>query len=197
MASMFPAPSPKLPEFRTLLIQGPYHPSAPIHLCLSHNATHDPGKTLLLAPSRANLVSSLREFNDEWISEHGGDGSTHKLARDVNILYPPSPAHMDFVFSMLHEARPFDREDFVRKTTLDEKPTLVVICEPSSYFLDDPDATYAFALFIVTHQQMDELELLVYPRTCLWSRTLWPVSRRCHKNREDLLLSRMFHEKGR
>ncbi|KAI0291717.1 hypothetical protein BC826DRAFT_470817 [Russula brevipes] len=38
MTTVFPLPSPALPDFTTLLLKGPYHASAPIHLCLTHLA---------------------------------------------------------------------------------------------------------------------------------------------------------------
>ena len=87
MASIFPHAYPRLPNFKTLLIYGPYHPSAPLHLCLSHNALAPTNNVLLIAPSRVQLQAALKEFNDEWIDERGGYGSTAGLAMRTQMLF--------------------------------------------------------------------------------------------------------------
>ncbi|KIJ19911.1 hypothetical protein PAXINDRAFT_47528, partial [Paxillus involutus ATCC 200175] len=69
---LFPEPASRLPGFRSLLVYGPYHPSAPIHLCLSL-APAD--KAILFTPSRRLLLDSLRNYNDEWINSYSSIGS--------------------------------------------------------------------------------------------------------------------------
>lgn len=87
MASIFPQPSPCVPPFKTLLIHGPYHPSAPLHLCLSHAALVPTNRALFIAPSRAKLQTTLREFSDEWLNERGGHGLTSQSAMRVQMLF--------------------------------------------------------------------------------------------------------------
>jgi hypothetical protein len=86
MATLFPSPSPVLPDFQTLLIKGDIHASAPIHFCYSWVLEHDVLKAVLLTPSRAQFVHSLKNFKDEWVSKHGSDGLTCKAASRVNVL---------------------------------------------------------------------------------------------------------------
>lgn len=57
--------------------------------------------------------------------------------------YPPSPAHLSLLLSLFHEAL-FGKEDFLHnKTTFATSPSLIVLCELSSYFDQDPETTYA------------------------------------------------------
>lgn len=86
MISLFPPPSPNLPSFQTLLIQGPYHASAPLHLCLSHARQHSPTKIILTSPSRDEFKSTMQAFNDNWLNIHGGDGLTSGAASQVQVL---------------------------------------------------------------------------------------------------------------
>lgn len=86
MASLFPPPSPGLPPFRTLLVQGPFHPSAPVHLMLSQNAQNQKGKALMITPSRQTLAAALVECGDEWLKIHGGHGQTCSASSRVDIL---------------------------------------------------------------------------------------------------------------
>lgn len=76
MTTIFPLPAPELPLFSTLVLCGPYHPSAPIHLMLSHN-WHDPrSKAIFFSPSRPTFLETLTKFDDEWLRAQGGEGRT-------------------------------------------------------------------------------------------------------------------------
>ncbi|EKM59346.1 uncharacterized protein PHACADRAFT_136950 [Phanerochaete carnosa HHB-10118-sp] len=86
MATIFPAPAPTLPDLETLLLKGSFHASAPIHLCYSYVLHYDAPKAVLLTPSRARFVHSLKSFNDEWIRKHGSDGLTCKATSKVDVL---------------------------------------------------------------------------------------------------------------
>lgn len=88
MSSLFPETfsGHDLPPCRTLLIQGPYHPSAPIHLCLSHTKARPNSKAMLLTPSRGDIANALVEFDDDWISSTSGHGKISEIARRVDIL---------------------------------------------------------------------------------------------------------------
>lgn len=82
MPSLFPPPlSPVLLEFSSLLITGAYHPSAPIHLALSSP------RAIICAASRSALVSNLHQFNDAFLTEESGKGSTSGLTSKIEILY--------------------------------------------------------------------------------------------------------------
>lgn len=85
MTSILPLSGLSFPEFRTLLIQGEFHASAPIHFCISHVLAHDVAKALLVAPSRARFSSSLTGFNDEWLMKHGGEGRVIRATAKVDI----------------------------------------------------------------------------------------------------------------
>lgn len=87
MTTLFPPPSPTLPEFRTLLINGNYHASAPIHLCVSHLAQSDTTQAVLIYPSRAKFTCALKESTDGWLNEHGGEGTFSRHTRNVQVLY--------------------------------------------------------------------------------------------------------------
>ncbi|KDR83339.1 hypothetical protein GALMADRAFT_55637 [Galerina marginata CBS 339.88] len=86
MTSLFPSPHPPLPDFSTLLIAGPYHASAPIHLALSSNLNTPRSRTILFAPSRSTLKQDLQRFNDSWLTARSGNGATSELASNVIVL---------------------------------------------------------------------------------------------------------------
>jgi hypothetical protein len=87
MTTVFPLPSPALPEFTTLLLKGPYHASAPIHLCLTHLANHPGTRAILLSPSRDNFITALRDLNDDWLNECRGYGAVSQVLSRVNVLF--------------------------------------------------------------------------------------------------------------
>lgn len=86
MTTLFPLPSPPLPEFTTLLLKGPYHASAPVHLCLTHLANRPGTRAVLLTPSRDNFVTALRDLNDDWLNECGGFGTVSQILSRVEVL---------------------------------------------------------------------------------------------------------------
>ena len=88
MSSLFPdsLSRPYLPPFRTLLVKGPYHPSAPIHLCFSHTRTQIHSKTVLLTPSRSNFKRSLEEYNDDWLTTNSGLGKIAEISSRIEVL---------------------------------------------------------------------------------------------------------------
>src|SRR5579863_6881652 len=86
MTTVFPLPSPTLPAFTTLLLKGPYHASAPIHLCLTHLASRPGSRAVLLTPSRDNFVAALRDLNDDWLNECGGYGTVSEVLSRVDVL---------------------------------------------------------------------------------------------------------------
>lgn len=93
MTTIFPLPSPTLPDFTTLLLKGPYHASAPIHLCLTHLANRPGSRAVLLTPSRENFVASLRDFNDDWLNECGGYGAVSQVLSRVDVLFVSFVVH--------------------------------------------------------------------------------------------------------
>lgn len=87
MASLFPQPGPLLPGFPTLLITGPYHASAPIHLALTLNAELGPqAHALILAPSRTLFKNAIQRLNDHWLYTNSGTGRNATLATSVTLL---------------------------------------------------------------------------------------------------------------
>jgi hypothetical protein len=86
MARMFSTPNPSLPPYKSLIVQGDYHPSAPIHMCLS---VPTGAKALLLSSARQALIRSLREYDDEWLLTDSGTGNTCHSSSKVDILLVP------------------------------------------------------------------------------------------------------------
>ncbi|KAJ7044639.1 hypothetical protein C8F04DRAFT_1350910 [Mycena alexandri] len=140
MASLFPS-GPPLPAFQSLLIKGPYHPSAPIHLALSHAATFPATSSqaatriLLITPSRETIAAALREHNDDWIGTHSGRGDVLQLSACTTVFYPASAAHFSFLVEMLTTATDARRNNAT--TILEQAPSLVVLIGLSAYFLED------------------------------------------------------------
>ena len=88
MSSLFPdsLSRPYLPPFRTLLVNGPYHPSAPIHLCFSHTRIQPQSKTVFLTPSRSNFKRSLEDYNDDWLTANSGLGKIAEISSRIEVL---------------------------------------------------------------------------------------------------------------
>jgi hypothetical protein len=153
MTTVFPLPSPTLPDFTTLLLKGPYHASAPIHLCLTHLANRPESRAVLLTPSRENFASALRDFNDDWVNECGGYGAVSQVLSRVDVLfvsfmihtsthrrtesvyqssYPRTALQASIVLSMLRDTPPETAPSQFEITS----PCLILLHEFSSYFLD-------------------------------------------------------------
>ncbi|KAJ7094492.1 hypothetical protein B0H15DRAFT_125336 [Mycena belliarum] len=134
MPSLFPA-GPELPEFKSLLVKGAYHPSAPIHLALSHTAKFPATQTLLITPSREAIAIALQNYNDDWLSVHSGRGRILEVASNITVFYPPTPAHFAYLISTLSVDG--QSPSLNAMTTLDRPPSLIILHELSSYFMPD------------------------------------------------------------
>ncbi|KAG0705466.1 hypothetical protein DFH29DRAFT_906622 [Suillus ampliporus] len=151
MARMFPSSDPCLPPYKSLIVQGDYHPSAPIHLCLSAPTG---AKALLLSSSRQALIHSLREYNDEWLLTESGTGNTCHSSSKVDIFYPPTPNHLVALLSAFRAQEASKPVPVDAKATLDSVPSLLVLHELSAYFLpmnENKPHTIASYLLLVTH----------------------------------------------
>ncbi|KAF8076183.1 hypothetical protein FPV67DRAFT_1470648 [Lyophyllum atratum] len=140
MPSLVPQPGPSLPPFKTLLVKGIYHPSAPVHLSLSGTSEATKSHAIIISPSRQKLTLALQQYNDEWLKLNSGTGSVSSLSSRVKLFYPPSPAHLCLLLSMLIVPDPdsLEKENVAwlnNKTTLPISPSLIVLHEPSAYFL--------------------------------------------------------------
>lgn len=158
MSSFFPLPSPVLPDFQSLLVTGPFHASALIHLCLTHLSDKPPRtRIIIFSPARQKLSRSILEFNDDWLNECGGYGAVaHVLSRvDIQFVsmscsitladprsdqywrsYVPSPLHLKFMLSMLRVSDTQEHLAHPPKATLDSPPSLLVLHDLSTYFID-------------------------------------------------------------
>lgn len=87
MLSLFPGFEPQLPSFTSLMIQGPYHASAPIHLALSHTSQVNSSSVVFLSPSRQLVTVALQEYNDSWLATHSGQGRVSEMSSRVNMLF--------------------------------------------------------------------------------------------------------------
>jgi hypothetical protein len=79
-------PGPTLPPFRTIFINGSYHSSAPIYLCLSHLGQEPKSKAVLLTPSRQTFVDALVDYHDDWLALHAGTGLVSDVSSRVTTL---------------------------------------------------------------------------------------------------------------
>ncbi|KAF5322679.1 hypothetical protein D9619_001135 [Psilocybe cf. subviscida] len=154
MASFFPEPRQNdlLPTFSSLLVLGPYHPSAPVHLALSLNAGDDRARTVFLTPSKESYAERLIAFNDAWLNEHCSDGAISYAGQNITNFYPPTLAHLCLLLSALHLP---NRDASMHPITVQlGTPNLVILAEPSEYFLSskiDPSAaTISSYLSLVT-----------------------------------------------
>ncbi|KAF8605396.1 hypothetical protein BDV93DRAFT_554766 [Ceratobasidium sp. AG-I] len=140
--SIFPpnlAATHSLPNFRSLIIQGPYPPSAPLHLCLSHLTPGPPSlKALLLSSSSTYLSNKLEEYNDAWLIEHAGSGAIAEHLHQIDIYYPPTHQHLRLLLARLRtfSTSGIDADSETdMKTCITRAPTLVVLHELSRYFI--------------------------------------------------------------
>ncbi|KAG1892675.1 hypothetical protein F4604DRAFT_1700963 [Suillus subluteus] len=151
MARMFPTSDPSLPPYKSLIVQGNYHPSAPIHMCLS---VPTGAKALLLSSARQALIRSLWEYNDEWLLTNSGTGNTCQSSSEVDIFYPPTPNHLVVLLSAFRTYKASDPVPLDAKATLDSVPSLLVLHELSAYFLpinENKPHTIASYLQLVSH----------------------------------------------
>ena len=156
---------PPLPDFSTLLVQGPYHSSAPIHLAYSALCDEEPQPprpVLFFTPSRRQFATDLKSFCDDWVLNEAGKSNVIQKLDKATIMYnsfvtflfelticasfsfarfPPTPAHFSIAVSTLHvcpEAAPdidSQRAWLNAKTTLPAPPRLIILHEISSYFV--------------------------------------------------------------
>ncbi|KAI5115921.1 hypothetical protein M0805_005352 [Coniferiporia weirii] len=140
--SIFPGLGHSLPSFESLLIKGAYPPSASIHLCISHlqSFVHsaEPASVLFLTPSRQSFATVLQDYNDGWLTGHAATGAVARLLSKINIYYPPSAAHWLLLLSSLKPPSALSS----KLAVLPHIPSLIVLHEPSAYFLSsEPSQT--------------------------------------------------------
>ncbi|KAG2158863.1 uncharacterized protein EDB93DRAFT_1116767 [Suillus bovinus] len=151
MTQMFSTSDPSLPPYKSLIVQGDYHPSAPIHMCLS---VPTGAKALLLSSARQALIRSLREYNDEWLLTNSGTGNTCRSSSEVDIFYPPTPNHLAVLLSAFRTHEASNPVPLDAKATLNSVPSLLVLHELSAYFLptsENKPHTIASYLQLVSH----------------------------------------------
>ena len=79
---------PELSSAETLLIKGDYHPSAPIHFCISHlSHVSGEGTAVFITPSKEAFVRTLVAYNDRWLGKYGGSGRVASILSRVKVLF--------------------------------------------------------------------------------------------------------------
>lgn len=79
---------PELPLAKSLLIKGEYHPSAPIHFCISHlSNANDESTAVFITPSKESFVQTLIVYNDRWLGKRGGSGEVAAKLSRVKVLF--------------------------------------------------------------------------------------------------------------
>ena len=79
---------PELPLAKTLLVKGEYHPSAPIHFCISHISHTDAESTaVFITPSKEAFAKNLVAYNDRWLGKYGGNGGVAMKLSRVKVLF--------------------------------------------------------------------------------------------------------------
>jgi hypothetical protein len=86
---MFPLSHfPELPVTKSLLIKGEYHPSVPIHFCISHlSHVNDEDTAVFITPSKESFVQTLVAYNDRWLGKYGGSGEVAAKLSRVKALF--------------------------------------------------------------------------------------------------------------
>ena len=86
---MFPLSHfPELPLAKSLLIKGEYHPSAPVHFCISHlSRINDGGTAVFITPSKESFIQTLVAYNDRWHGKYGGNGEVAAKLSRVKALF--------------------------------------------------------------------------------------------------------------
>ena len=79
---------PEIPFAKTLLVRGEYHPSAPIHFCISHlSNTNAEGTAVFITPSKEAFVKTLVAYNDRWLGKYGASGEVAAKLSRVKVLF--------------------------------------------------------------------------------------------------------------
>ena len=79
---------PKLPSTKSLLIKGEYHPSAPIHFCISRlSQGNDEDMAVFITPSKDAFIQALVRYNDRWLGKYGGSGQVAAKLSRVKVLF--------------------------------------------------------------------------------------------------------------
>ncbi|KAI6134872.1 hypothetical protein EV401DRAFT_1901532 [Pisolithus croceorrhizus] len=140
------------PQFKALLIHGAYPQSVPIHVSLSVAQCE---RALLISPSRQSLIRDLGSCDDGWLRSSSGLGTISSISSRVRIFYPPTPKHVVALLSLLRCRDDDNATDATEpKVTVDSAPSLLILHEPSAYFLDDQiqcASTLSSYLLLVAH----------------------------------------------
>ncbi|KIY73432.1 hypothetical protein CYLTODRAFT_240799 [Cylindrobasidium torrendii FP15055 ss-10] len=150
MPSLFPTRDARLPQTQSLLICGPFHPSAPIHYVLSAISEDKRDRdALFITSSRERMATAMKEYRDSWIEENGTHGRVGMDAARVRMFFPPTPTHFSLLNACLEIAKPSPGERKLQgKTTLDSPPLVVVLHELSAYFMNADPQTNTVSAFL-------------------------------------------------
>jgi hypothetical protein len=155
MPSLFSNGAPLLPEFSGLLVKGPFRPSTPVNLALSHVEEYrgQNPMVLWLTPSYDNVIEALNTSDPELIRRIG-TGKLVESSLKIQALYsiffldqvlplhlcfscPSTPADFSLLLSALQCPSIFDDKSHLVActTTLRNPPSLIILSEMSQYFL--------------------------------------------------------------
>ena len=147
---------PELPSAKTLLVTGCYHPSAPVHFCISHLSNDNDGgdEGVFITPSKQAFVQMLVAYNDRWLGKYGGSGQVAVKLSRVKVLfvaqifwndwpselrdtssYPSTVDQLTVLLSLLHRSSSTTPE-LDAKLVLSAPPKFVILHEVSSLLVD-------------------------------------------------------------
>jgi hypothetical protein len=138
--SLFPPAqgAPELPQLHSLLVVGDYHASAPIHLAVSVAKSRRSERVILLSPSRDSITAPTIDLRDSWIHNHGGNGIVSEALSRIEVMYPPTPAHLALFLSSLHVAEPSINNQNMTNTSMFKPLAMIILHETSSYMSENP-----------------------------------------------------------
>lgn len=92
---------------------------------------------MFITPSKEAYLEALAAYDDDYLYSNSVCGRLSRLSAAVKILYAPTASHLHFLLAVLRVSETATKR--MEKVTLDVHPSLIILHEPSRYFLkEDP-----------------------------------------------------------